>query len=260
MNIVGIIPARMASSRFPGKPLVKICGIPMLGHVYLRSKLSKSLKGVSIATCDRDIFDYALSIGAKPIMTASTHERASDRAAEAMLKFEKESAEKIDILVMIQGDEPLLYPEMIDQSIQPLLKDKSVQVVNLASLLKTRSDEQNPNIVKVSFDLNHNALYFSREEMPSHKMAKENKVAMYKQVPIISFRRDFLIKFNELPHTPLEIIESIDMLRVLEHGYKVRIQITDIDTYGVDVPKDKEQVERIMENDPYFLKYSKGDK
>src|SRR3989338_8650143 len=110
LNIIGIIPARMGSSRFPGKPLAKILGMPMVGHVYFRSKMSKILNDVYIATCDKEIGDYADSIGAKWAMTKDTHERASDRCAEAMLKIENETGEKVDIAVMIQGDEPMIFP------------------------------------------------------------------------------------------------------------------------------------------------------
>src|SRR4030042_3802428 len=122
MYIIGIIPARMDSSRFPGKPLENINGIPMIGHVYLRSKLNKTFDDVYVATCDNQIKDYIESIGGKAIMTASTHERASDRTAEAMLKVEKKIGKKIDIVVMIQGDEPMIYPQMIDKVLAPMFK------------------------------------------------------------------------------------------------------------------------------------------
>ncbi len=222
LNIVGIIPARMGSSRFPGKPLAKILGIPMVGHVYFRSKMAKALKEVYIATCDKEIEDYAKSIGAKCIMTKDTHERCSDRVAEAMLKVEQETGERLDIVAMIQGDEPMVYPEMIDLALEPFLKDSSIQVVNLMAPIKSREEHNDPNCPKVAVDRENFALYFSREPIPSRKKgAKE--VPMLKQVCIIPFQRDFLFQFNELRATPLEKIESIGLLRALEHGYKVKM-------------------------------------
>ncbi|MCG8572853.1 MAG: 3-deoxy-manno-octulosonate cytidylyltransferase, partial [Spirochaetes bacterium] len=168
-NIIGIIPARMASSRFPGKPMKKIINIPMIGHVYFRSKMSTILKEVYVATCDQEIYDYINSIGGKPIMTADIHERASDRAAEALLKIEKETNKKVDIVVMIQGDEPMLTPEMIDNSIKPLLTDSTINIVNLMANIKTQKEHEDPNEVKVVVNKNNFALYFSREPIPSRK-------------------------------------------------------------------------------------------
>lgn len=254
MKAIGIIPARLASSRFPGKPLAKICGMPMVGHVYFRSKLCKLLDEVFVATCDREIAMYVESINGKAIMTANTHERASDRTAEAMLKIERDTGQKVDIVVMLQGDEPMIYPEMIDRSIQPMMADGMIQVVNLMATIKSRQEHDDPNTVKVVVDLNNFALYFSREPVPSWKKgAKE--VPMMKQVCIIPFKRDFLIKFNELESTPLEIVESVDMLRVLEHGYRVKMVLTEFDTYSVDTKEDLEKVSKLMEHDALVGKY-----
>lgn len=258
MNITGIIPARMASTRFPGKPLAKICGVPMLGHVYFRSKMSKALRDIYIATCDKEIAEYALSIGCKPVMTAYTHERASDRAKEAMLNIERDTGEKIDIVVMIQGDEPMLYPDMIEESIMPLMNDNALGVVNLMSVLKSKDEQDNPNVVKVVVNLSNEAMYFSREPIPSRKKAKAEIKNVYKQVPIIPFRRDFLIRYSEFAPTPLEIIESVDMLRILEHGYSIKMVETRFETSGVDTPDDLKRVERLMSNDKLFLQYGKN--
>jgi len=256
MNIVGIIPARMASSRFPGKPMAKIHGIPMVGHVYFRCKMNKTLKQVYVATCDQEIADYITSIGGEIVMTAPTHERASDRVAEAMLKIEQKTGEKIDIVVMIQGDEPMLHPEMIDEAIKPMLRDDSIQVVNLMAPLKSREEHNDPNEVKVVVDLQGFALYFSREPIPSWKKgAKE--VPMYKQVCVIPFRRDFLIRYNKLPSTPLEKIESVDMLRALEHDCKVKMVRTIFDTYSVDTIEDFTKVEKLMTNDAILKSYGR---
>lgn len=258
MNIIGIIPARMDSTRFPGKPLAKILGIPMVGHVYFRAKMSESLDEVYIATCDKDIAEYAKSIGAKVIMTKDTHKRASDRAAEAMLKIEKEIQKKIDIAVMIQGDEPMLVPKMINKAIVPLKDNPSVEVANLMAVIKTKEEWADPNTIKVVVDVNNYALYFSREAIPSNKNFKNKIKNIYKQVTIIPFRRDFLIKFNNLFPMPLETIESIDMLRILEHGFKVKMVLidTDIETHSVDTVADLKIVTDLMGNDLLISKYN----
>lgn len=253
MNIIAIIPARMASSRFPGKPLAKIKGIPMIGHVYYRSKMCERLDEVYVATCDEEIMDYINSIGGKAVMTADTHERASDRAAEALLKIESELKRKVDIVVMVQGDEPMLYPKMIEDAVKPF-NDDSTKVVNLMAKMKTEEEQLDPNEVKVVTDQYNNALYFSREAIPSSKKYG-SEVDVYKQVCIIPFRRDFLIEFNKLTPTPLEIIESIDMLRVLEHGFQVKMVNTDYQTYSVDTREDLMRVEELMKNDELEKKY-----
>ena len=132
MNSVAIIPARMGSSRFPGKPMKMICDIPMIGHCYLRTKMSPSLSSTYVATCDNEIYEYVHSVGGKAIMTSDSHDRASDRTAEAMTFIENENGEKVDIVVMVQGDEPMIQPSMIEESLAPF-HDSSVQVVNLMS-------------------------------------------------------------------------------------------------------------------------------
>lgn len=247
MKIIGIIPARMASTRFPGKPLAKIKGIPMIGHVYFRSKQSKILDEVYIATCDSEIADYAASIGAEAIMTRDTHQRASDRASEAMLTVEANTGQRVDIVVMIQGDEPMINPEMIDEVTKTLIDDESIQVANLMALIKDRREHNDPNEVKVVVGRDNFALYFSREPIPSWKKSAKD-VRMLKQVCVIPFRRDFLIKFGKLEPTPLEIVESIDMLRVLEHGLKVKMVMTNTEVYSVDTVKDLEHVESLIED------------
>jgi 3-deoxy-manno-octulosonate cytidylyltransferase (CMP-KDO synthetase) len=253
-KIIGIIPARMASTRFPGKPLATILGMPMLGHVFLRSKMSKLLTGLYIATCDSQIKKYADSIGAYTIMTKNTHERASDRTAEAMLKIEKMTGTKVDIVVMVQGDEPLIRPQMIDLAVKPLLDDKEIMVTNLMSELNSFEEENDPNEVKVVVDNFNNAVYFSREAIPSRKKTKLFFKCL-KQVCIIPFRRDFLLKFNLMKQTPLEIIESVDMLRIIENGYKVKMVHSPYDTYSVDTRDDLRFVEKIMKDDVCMNKY-----
>lgn len=255
MSTIGIIPARMASSRLPGKPLAKILGMPMIGHVYHRCKMSAALDEVYIATCDREISEYSASIGAKCIMTAITHERATDRTAEAMLKIEQQTGKRTDIVVMIQGDEPMVFPQMIDEAIAPLKTEPALEVVNLMAEMDDVEEFEDPNEVKVVVDLRNNALYFSREPVPSRRKGV-TKVPMLKQVCIMPFRRDFLLRFNALPQTPLEIIESVDMMRVLENGGAVRMVPTDCKTWSVDTEEDRAFVESKMKGDPLYATYA----
>ena len=256
MNIVGIIPARMASSRFPGKPMELICGIAMVGHVYYRSKMSKTLSSVYVATCDMEIFEYIESIGGSAIMTKDTHERCGDRVAEALLKIEEAEGKKADIVVLIQGDEPLIHPEMIDEAIAPLLNDDKVVISNLVGDILTEDEWRDPNEVKVVVDNDGFALYFSREPIPSNKKW-DGQIPMKKQICIIPHKRDILLKFNELEPTPLEKIESVDMMRVLEHGYQVKMVPTKYEVYSVDTPAELEKVEKIMQHDDILCKYTK---
>ena len=254
MNIIGIIPARLASTRFPNKPLAEILGIPMIGHVYHRSKLCSVLSEVYVATCDKEIVEYIESIGGKAIMTANTHERASDRTAEAMLKIEKQTGKRIDIVVMIQGDEAMVTPQMIENVTKPLIENKEIYIANLTTELKSENEENDPNEVKVVVDKEYNAMYFSREPIPSRKKGG-GSFSMLKQVAIIPFQRDFLLKYNNMEQTPLEKIESVDMLRIIENGMKVKMIYTDNQTYGVDTKEDLAHVEKCMESDNLFLQY-----
>jgi len=254
-KIIGIIPARMGSSRFPGKPMAKINGIPMVGHVYYRSKMSSKLDDVYVATCDKEIADYINLIGGKAIMTSDKHKRASDRVAEALGKIENQIGGKVDIIVLLQGDEPMIFPEMIDEAVQPFLNNDEIVVTNLMAPIRTIQEFQDPNEVKVVVDNKNYALYYSREPIPSNKK-EPNEKYMFKQVCIIPFTRDFLIKFNQLEPTPLEVIESVDMMRILEHGYKVKMVPTNYDTYSVDTKEDLSRVEKLMKADKLIQKYS----
>ena len=254
MKIIGIIPARMESSRFPGKPLASILGIPMVGHVYHRCKMSNILDEVYVATCNTEIYDYIESLGGRAIMTANTHERASDRAAEALNLIEEDIGQKIEIIVMLQGDEPMVNPSMIEEAVKPLIDDPTLPVTNLISKIKTDKEWNDPNEVKVVADCNNNALYFSREPIPSNKKYSE-QITSFKQVCVIPFRRDWLIKYTKLPTMPLEIIESIDMNRFLEHGLKVRLVEIEGETLAVDTPEDLRNVEIKMKDDVLLKRY-----
>ena len=244
MKIISIIPARMGSTRFPGKPLAKINGIPMIQHVYNNVKKNKLVSEVVVATCDKIIFNFIKSINGVAVMTSKKHKRASDRCYEAMLILEKRKKIKYDIVVMVQGDEPMINSKMIQDSIKPMLSDKKINVVNLISSINNKKDFEDPNFIKVVHDKNYNSLYFSRSRIPYLKFKKGMHVK--KQVCVIPFRRNFLIKYNRMKPTLLEKIESIDMLRVLENGYKVFLVKTKYFSHAVDTKKDLLKVEKYM--------------
>ena len=249
MRNVGIIPARMASSRFPGKPLALICGKPMVEHVYKRSALCRTLNMLAVATPDEEIARAVRGFGGEVVMTSKTHERATDRVAEAACTTGG------DIVVVIQGDEPLLHPEMIEIAIKPVVEEAGVFCSNLVQQIDSIEEFVNPNTIKVTMDQDGNALYFSREPIPSQNRLGFNRITAYKQVCIMPFRRQNLFRFLELKPMILEEAESIDMLRILEHGYKVRLIETEFRTQSVDVPDEIPPVELAMQNDPLCSLY-----
>ena len=234
--------------------MADIHGIPMIGHCYLRSKMCETLSEVYVATCDQEIYDYIESIGGKAIMTADTHERASDRTAEALETIEKTTGEKVDIVVMLQGDEPMVTAEMIESAVRPLINDEDIKISNLMATMKTVAEHEDPNEVKVVVDKNNFALYFSREPIPSRKKGAED-VPMLKQVCVIPFDRDFLLQYNSMEQTPLEIVESVDMMRILENGMKVKMIFTEEDTYAVDTQEDLDHVIEKMKTDELLAEY-----
>jgi 3-deoxy-manno-octulosonate cytidylyltransferase (CMP-KDO synthetase) len=245
-NILALIPARMGSSRFPGKPMTLLLGKPMVGHVYENVSACKILTDTVVATCDTEISDYIKSIGGKAVMTGSHHERASDRCAEALEILEKENGIKYDIVVMVQGDEPMTCAEMIEESVGPILNNSGVVVTNLLGKIDTIEEFEDRNCIKVVCDLSSNALYFSREPIPTR--SRSANIAMGKQVCVISFTRDFLFEYITMPPTPLEIAESVDMMRVLENGYKVTMVPTNYKSYSIDVDADKIRVEQYLKS------------
>lgn len=246
MNIVALIPARMGSSRFPGKPMAPLLGKPMIGHVYERVSQNSLLTATVVATCDREIYEYIESIGGRAVMTGSHHERASDRCAEALEILEKENGLLYDIVVMVQGDEPMTHPDMITEAVQPMLDDPSLLITNLLGKIQSTKEFEDRNCIKAVCDLQGNALYFSREPIPTRFLGKD--IPMGKQVCIIPFRREFLLQYTKLAPTPLEIVESVDMMRVLEHGMKVRMVPTRHSTHAVDTPADLRSVEQLMQS------------
>lgn len=253
MNIIGVIPARMGSTRFPGKPMKKIHGMPMIGHCYHRTAIALGVDATYVATCDIEIAEYINSIGGHAIMTSNTHTRATTRTAEALEKIEQETDEKVDIVVMVQGDEPLILPETI-REVTPEFKDKSVNIVNIMSRLTTEESFKDVNNVKVVIANNNDALYYSREPIPSPWKGWED-IPRYMQTGIIAFRRDILIAFNAMKETQLEQIESIDMNRVLETGGKIRMVLTEATTIGVDVLEELNEVEKILVEDKIMGAY-----
>ena len=234
--------------------MADIHGMPMIGHCYSRVRMSSVLDDTYVATCDQEIYDYIKSIDGKVVMTSNSHERASDRAAEAMVHIEKEIGGKTDILVMVQGDEPMDTPEMVSEAVEPLIHDENIQVVNLMGRIDDISEFEDHNTVKVVANLDGNAIYFSREPIPSMKKGW-TKVPMFKQICIIPFRREFLLRFNELPQTPLEKIESVDMLRVIENGGVVKMVTTSSPSFGVDTPEDLEKAKQLMSDDVLMGRY-----
>jgi len=249
MKIIAIIPARMGSSRFPGKPLAPILGRPMIEHVYRRVALCEHLDATVIATCDEAIRAAAESFGAPVIMTSEQHERASDRVAEAADQLDA------DIIVMVQGDEPMIYPDMIDAAVEPFMHDTSIGCVNLTHGIETPEDFANPNTIKVVTDLRGDAMYMTRAPIPTLAKAGFAATRVLKQVCIIVFTRSELETYTRLTPTPLESYESIDMLRLMEHGRPVRMVPTDRDTLAVDCPDDLLRVEAQLRSDPLVERY-----
>lgn len=216
----------------------------MIGHVLDRIENQNNLSMTAVATCDKVIFDYVVSIGGTAVMTGNHHVRASDRCAEALETLERKNKMVYDIVVMVQGDEPLIDPEMIRESLQPLLDSPSVKVVNLLGKITSQREFEDRNCIKVVCDLNSDALYFSREPIPTRHNSSE--IPIGKQVCVIPFRRDFLLEYTRMAPTPLEIAESIDMLRILEHGMRVRMVPTQHKTYSVDTPEDLRSLEKYI--------------
>lgn len=247
MKVAAIIPARMGSSRYPGKPLCDIHGMTMIEHVYRRTAMSDAVDETYIATPDEEIYEETESFGGNAIMTGS-HPRATDRVAEAAREIDAE------IIVVMQGDEPLVYPDMLDDAIAPV-RDGEAKVTNLAKPILDEDEYHDPNNVKVVVDEAWNALYFSRAPVPYIHDGSYEDASVYHQVCVIPFEREFLFEFTSMAETALEKTESVDMLRLLENGYDVRLVETDRQTYPVDTPDDHEKVNEMMADDPLFAEY-----
>jgi 3-deoxy-manno-octulosonate cytidylyltransferase (CMP-KDO synthetase) len=230
----------MGSSRFPGKPLAPLCGRPMIEHVYRSAAACTALDEVVLATCDDEIADVARGFGARVAMTSAAHERASDRVAEAT------SNDPADIVVMIQGDEPMIRSEMISAALAPLLSDQSVLCTNLAADIRSEEELLDPNTIKIVTSRDGRALYLSRQPIPTRVGGTFATGDWLKQVCVIGFTHDGLRRFRALQPGRLEKAESIDMLRFVEHGIPVHVVRTEFLTYAVDTPADLARVERLM--------------
>jgi 3-deoxy-manno-octulosonate cytidylyltransferase (CMP-KDO synthetase) len=246
----------MASSRFPGKPMVPILGIPMIGHCFFRTRMSSLLESVYVATCDQVIFEYVNGLGGQAVMTGDHHERATDRTAEALKIIESQSGAQVEVVVMVQGDEPMVIPKMIDSLVEPFLTDPELMVTNLMAPISSYEDFEDPGVVKVVVDPHQYALYFSREPIPSRKKAGKEPVSMLKQTGLMAFRRSYLASFGGLGQTPLEKIESVDMMRVLETGGRIRMVMSSSDLLSVDTEADLNRVEAVIARDPLVKTYS----
>jgi len=238
--IVGIIPARFASSRLMGKPLAEIGGKPMIQHTWQNAKKAKLLDKVVIAVDDEKVFKVAKSFGAEVYMTPQNVASGSDRIALVASKLPDAT-----ILVNIQGDEPFIKGKMIDEAIEPLLFDKKVSLSTLAKRITTVDEMKSTSVVKVVFDYNNYAMYFSRSPIPFARDTRTNlerveNSEMYKHVGLYVYRKEVLMKFTTLKPTDLELTEKLEQLRFLEHDYKMKIVITEYDSLSVDTQKDLE--------------------
>jgi 3-deoxy-manno-octulosonate cytidylyltransferase (CMP-KDO synthetase) len=242
--IIGVIPARFASSRLLGKPLADIGGKPMIQHTYTSAKKSKLLDKVVIAVDDEKVYQVVKDFGAEVFMTPKTCASGSDRIA-----IVTEKIPEAQIIVNIQGDEPFIKGKMIDQAIEPLLFDKQVSLSTLAKRISNVDEMKAPSVVKVVFDYHNFALYFSRSPIPFVRDARTNlekiqTAEIYKHIGLYVYRRDALLRFTSIKPTDLEQIEKLEQLRFLEHGYKIKIVVTEYDSFSVDTPRDLEIARR----------------
>lgn len=219
-SVIGVIPVRYNSSRLPGKPFIPIQGKPLLQRVYQRASGSKYLDKVMVATDDRRIANLVSGFGGEAVLTSSKPRSGTDRVAEAVKNSNH------DIVLNIQGDEPFLKPEMLDELIGYMRKNKNVLMGTLAMRVKDRDFFENPNRVKVVMDKNGDALYFSRFPIPFNKDGKRNKIEHFEHIGVYAFRKNFLEKCARMKQTPLEKSESLEQLRILENGYRIKVMLT----------------------------------
>jgi 3-deoxy-manno-octulosonate cytidylyltransferase (CMP-KDO synthetase) len=245
MKITAVIPARYASTRFEGKALADIMGKPMVQHVYERTLKASLVSEVIVATDDERIASCVRGFGGRVEMTSPNHETGTDRLAEVAQRLDA------DVVVNVQGDEPLIDPAMIDQAIAPLLEDSTIPMATLKTRIKTLHDFLSPNVVKVVSDPKGNVLYFSRSPLPFFRdkwndlkddAFTSGKLLCYKHVGLYVYKREFLPLFAALPPSYLEMAEKLEQLRVLENGYRIRIVETEFESIGVDTPGDLEKV------------------
>ena len=241
-DVVCIIPSRYESSRFPGKPLADLCGKPMIQHVYERVSQANAIPYVAVATDDERIFAAVRKFGGNAIMTAATHRSGTDRIAEAVAAL---NLAPDAIVVNIQGDQPIFEPVQVDEVIGPLLVDASINMSTLIYKIVLDEEITHPNAVKVAFDHEGFALYFSRSTIP-YVRNRTLKADYYKHHGIYAYRRDFLDIFTRLPEGTLEKLEALEQLRALEYGYKIKAVITAHDSVEVDTPQELDRVRSIL--------------
>lgn len=239
MKVLCVIPARYASTRLPGKPLALIAGKPMIQHVYERACRALLPEEVIVATDNELVAEAVLAFGGKAVMTSPDHPSGTDRLAEVALNYPN-----VDVIVNVQGDEPMIPPEVIDKLAQAFEEDEDVQMATLKTLMP-EEDYANPNAVKVVTDQSGNALYFSRSLLPYPRKATED-FKVYKHVGIYAYRRNFLLKYAALEPTPLEQIESLEQLRVLENGYRIKVLESKFQGIGIDTVEDLEAANKLF--------------
>ena len=250
---MGVIPARYGSSRLPGKALVDLQGKPLLYHVYKRSCRAQSLNRVIIATDDERIHSAAQRFGAEVVMTGKHHRSGTDRIFEAVQNVTAE------IVVNIQGDEPLIDSRAIDQTVNLLLDDPAANMATLKGPIHQMNDCLNPNIVKVVTDENGYALYFSRSPIPYRRKQKavsdkSNQIEnVYSHIGLYAYRREFLTEFVKWPPSLLEKMEDLEQLRALEHGARIKVGLTEDHVFGVDTPEDLERIRKLVEGNTKLL-------
>jgi 3-deoxy-manno-octulosonate cytidylyltransferase (CMP-KDO synthetase) len=255
MKIFGFVPARMASSRFPGKPLYPILGKPMIEHVFRRAKMFKGWNALALTTCDDEIKDFGNSQGFEVVMTSDKHTRCLDRVAEAAPKFVPDISDS-DIVVCVQGDEPMLYPDMIEAAVKPLLSDQDVDGTVLAMDIVDEKTFRHKDTVKIVHNMKGDVLYTSRAPIPwCEKLTPE--VGAKRIYGIFAFRWRFLKTFTSLSESPLERVESCDSNRIFDYGLKQRIApYKFVPSYSVDNPEDIKIVEGAMRQDPILKEYN----
>ena len=241
MKTLCVIPARYASTRLPGKPLKDIAGKPMICRVYDRAVQAKKLTDVVVATDDERIVEAVEKNGGKAMMTAKDHPTGTDRLAEVA-----EAYPDIDLIINVQGDEPLIEPSLIDELAGVFEEDKELQMATVMTPMTDAEEQKNPNNVKVVTDKNGYALYFSRSLLPYPRV--EGKAPVHKHIGIYAYKRDFLLQYAKLAPTPLEQAESLEQLRALENGYRIRVIATDAKFVGVDTVEDLAKVNEIYKN------------
>jgi len=237
-KILGVIPARFASTRFPGKVLALLSSKTVLQHVYERACQPRYLSSVIVATDDKRVYEAAKSFGARVRMTRADHASGTDRVAEVA------STGQADVVVNIQGDEPLIDPAAIDAAILPVVHDRQVVMATLKKKIEDPREIADPNVVKVVSNHAGDAIYFSRCAIP---YARERSGAWFKHIGLYAYRRDFLLGYSRLPVGPLERSERLEQLRALENGFPIRVIETDYESLSVDTPEDLERVSRLFE-------------